>query len=172
MPRTASDQGEGPLEGDDLAAAGRRHLAIYLADRDAPCPACGYNLRGLEGARCPECGAELTLAGVKTGESAPDPFLHGVLFLLILLGATMVVASGIALVVLASGIGFSSPAYQFRLLTQGLVLLVPAAVAWAWSRWSPLLREAAPERRLGWAGAAVGASIAAAALAGAIGWMS
>ena len=30
-------------------------LAAYLAERDVPCPACGYNLRGLKAQACPEC---------------------------------------------------------------------------------------------------------------------
>lgn len=30
---------------------------VYLADIDVPCPSCGYNLRGSDGERCPECGA-------------------------------------------------------------------------------------------------------------------
>lgn len=29
------------------------------------CPACGYNMRGLTEARCPECGAEFTLDQLK-----------------------------------------------------------------------------------------------------------
>jgi hypothetical protein len=33
----------------------------FLADRDVPCPACGYNLRDLSSARCPECGLALRL---------------------------------------------------------------------------------------------------------------
>ena len=45
-------------------------LAGWLADRDVPCPLCGYNLRGLAGNRCPECGRELRL-----GVSAVEPFL-------------------------------------------------------------------------------------------------
>ena len=36
-------------------------LNAYLADRDEPCPLCGYNLRTLSGDRCPECGNELRL---------------------------------------------------------------------------------------------------------------
>lgn len=36
-------------------------LNAFLADRDVPCPRCGYNLRMLVGRRCPECGDELTL---------------------------------------------------------------------------------------------------------------
>lgn len=37
------------------------HLAAYLAQRDVPCPACNYNLRGLTADRCPECNRELVL---------------------------------------------------------------------------------------------------------------
>jgi hypothetical protein len=37
------------------------HLAAYLAERDEPCPACTYNLRGLKTDRCPECNRELVL---------------------------------------------------------------------------------------------------------------
>jgi len=36
-------------------------LTSYLADRDEPCPRCGYNLRALTGQTCPECGAALRL---------------------------------------------------------------------------------------------------------------
>ena len=39
----------------------RRQLADFLADRDEPCPACRYNLRGLQTDRCPECDRELIL---------------------------------------------------------------------------------------------------------------
>lgn len=36
-------------------------LREFLADRDAACPVCNYNLRALLSPRCPECGAALTL---------------------------------------------------------------------------------------------------------------
>ncbi len=36
-------------------------LAEFLATRDAPCPRCGYNLRGLSASRCPECNTEIQL---------------------------------------------------------------------------------------------------------------
>lgn len=36
-------------------------VAGYLASRDEPCPRCGYNLRGVAGGACPECGRELLL---------------------------------------------------------------------------------------------------------------
>ena len=31
-------------------------LRDYLTDRDVNCTSCGYNLRGSECAKCPECG--------------------------------------------------------------------------------------------------------------------
>jgi len=37
------------------------HLRAFLADRDYGCPVCRYNLRGVRGASCPECGARLEL---------------------------------------------------------------------------------------------------------------
>lgn len=36
-------------------------LREFLAERDVPCPACGYSLRALESPACPECGLELEL---------------------------------------------------------------------------------------------------------------
>src|ERR1051326_1221584 len=36
-------------------------LVGFLASRDVACPKCGYNLRGVESARCPECGERLEL---------------------------------------------------------------------------------------------------------------
>jgi hypothetical protein len=34
-------------------------LRTYGVDRDLPCPRCRYNLRGLVGNRCPECGKDV-----------------------------------------------------------------------------------------------------------------
>ncbi|MEO1716444.1 MAG: hypothetical protein AAFR76_04970 [Planctomycetota bacterium] len=36
-------------------------LRAYLAERDVPCPRCGYNLRGVTEPVCPECEFSLTL---------------------------------------------------------------------------------------------------------------
>jgi hypothetical protein len=36
-------------------------LKAYLAERDVPCRLCGYNLRGLQRATCPECKQALIL---------------------------------------------------------------------------------------------------------------
>lgn len=37
-------------------------LNVFLSGHDAPCPSCGYNLRGLLTSRCPECSQELKLS--------------------------------------------------------------------------------------------------------------
>lgn len=36
-------------------------VRAYLAERDAHCPGCGYNLRGVREPVCPECAGELSL---------------------------------------------------------------------------------------------------------------
>lgn len=43
-------------------------LLEFLRDRDAACPRCGYNLRGLSEPRCPECAERLEL---RVGLSTP-----------------------------------------------------------------------------------------------------
>ncbi len=42
---------------DPIQTAALRRL---LAEHSVPCPACGYNLRGLQELRCPECGLGIT----------------------------------------------------------------------------------------------------------------
>jgi len=37
-------------------------LIDWLKDRDAACPLCAYNIRGLTTPRCPECGQVLRLS--------------------------------------------------------------------------------------------------------------
>ena len=43
------------------ARSSEEALVDYLSDRDAACPLCQYNLRGLTSSRCPECGRALQL---------------------------------------------------------------------------------------------------------------
>jgi hypothetical protein len=71
-------------------------LRAYLAGRDAPCPNCDYNLRGLTGDRCPECGLELVLR-VSLSEPKLGAFLTG-------------------LVGLSAGAGFSGLIFLYWLL--------------------------------------------------------
>jgi hypothetical protein len=55
MPKHSENPPPQPPTNDD------RLLAAYLTDRDARCPICLYNLRGLTSPRCPECGHALRL---------------------------------------------------------------------------------------------------------------
>jgi hypothetical protein len=59
--------------------ADRAMLQQFLADRDVPCPQCGYNLRTLSGAICPECGEQLALGVhlVEPKQAAPIAGLIG-----------------------------------------------------------------------------------------------
>jgi len=55
-------QPESPLAPPEAAGAAHSFgLSEFLADRDVPCPGCGYNLRGVATDKCPECGAVLEL---------------------------------------------------------------------------------------------------------------
>jgi hypothetical protein len=62
-------------------------LADYLSRNDAPCPNCGYNLRGLATDLCPECRERLALQ-----VAVPDPRLGP----LMAAGAGLVTGAGAA----------------------------------------------------------------------------
>jgi hypothetical protein len=63
-------------------------LRAFLAERDLPCPLCGYNLRALTAEKCPECGSEVEIT-VGLTEPRMAAFIAGV-------------------VGLASGVGFNT----------------------------------------------------------------
>lgn len=79
-------------------------LIQFLLGADVPCPRCGYNLRDLQGNRCPECGDELRLQ-VGLVEPRYGPYLAA------LSGACLGLGAGVLL---------------------GLVALVEAPLSW-WS---------------------------------------
>ena len=61
-----------PTTRADLARDDEHAFLWYVRDRDAACPLCGYNVRGLNTNRCPECGRELrlTLGLVEVNQAA------------------------------------------------------------------------------------------------------
>ncbi|MCE7973090.1 MAG: hypothetical protein DYG92_02010 [Leptolyngbya sp. PLA1] len=48
-------------------------LAAFLAEHDVACPNCGYNLRGLDKPRCPECGVTLTVTVTLRSHASTGP---------------------------------------------------------------------------------------------------
>jgi hypothetical protein len=56
--------------GETVPATEADLLCRYLAEHDAPCPVCRYNLRGCTSPTCPECGEPLALSLGGTGTNA------------------------------------------------------------------------------------------------------
>ncbi len=48
------------------------HLQALLKDRDCPCTHCSYNLRGLSGDTCPECGKPVNVSAILNRDSRID----------------------------------------------------------------------------------------------------
>ncbi|MGE3107215.1 MAG: hypothetical protein AB7G11_02950 [Phycisphaerales bacterium] len=53
-----------PDQGYEPSAAMRERIVGFLAAHDAPCSVCGYNLRGLDDLKCPECGQRPSIMGL------------------------------------------------------------------------------------------------------------
>jgi hypothetical protein len=77
-------------------------LARFLEGHDAPCPVCGYNLRGVALPRCPECDAPITLT-VGSDHARPGPWLLAMLGFGMAIGFDSVVALLLTVPVVATG---------------------------------------------------------------------
>jgi hypothetical protein len=110
-------------------------LIRYLAERDEPCPLCGYDLRALTSPRCPECGEALR-AGV--GLAQPQVMAW------VALTAPLVASAGIALfmLLLYAGRGSLPSDYRYPYLRWALVyfwgVAPPLGVFAVWRRRSIL----------------------------------
>lgn len=51
------------------------HLRTFLAERDALCPTCRYNLRSATTAICPECGGQLSIDAIEEAMRARATFV-------------------------------------------------------------------------------------------------
>ncbi len=47
---------------DATGSGDARHIRAFLAEHDAPCPGCRYNLRGVTSRLCPECAREIDVS--------------------------------------------------------------------------------------------------------------
>ena len=112
----------------------------WVAGRDAPCPVCGYNLRGLKAARCPECGADLHLT-VASRRLNLGPWFLAVVSFALALGFDGVVSALMTAAMITLG---GTPKKQLApyLLLGTLILLAAACAAGLWWMF---------RRRKGWA---------------------
>jgi hypothetical protein len=91
-------------------------VAAYLAERDTPCPGCGYNLRGVEGGTCPECGLAIELVIAR-----PERWWGGRAPLVLLL-AWLLLAGGMN----ATRAGFAIERAGTVVTVQGAVIAPPS----------------------------------------------
>ncbi|MCC6580429.1 MAG: hypothetical protein IT440_08300 [Phycisphaeraceae bacterium] len=97
-------------------------LLDYLQQRDVKCPTCGYNLRDLRRARCPECGSGLGLT-----VSVVDPFLSA----WVVMVGVLFSAAGVGMFMLAylTSMGFPPlPRSWIGKFAQGAIFYLIAAI--------------------------------------------
>ena len=97
-------------------------LLRYLSERDEACPMCEYNLRGLTGQLCPECGEEIRLR-VSLAEPKMGLYLFG-------------------LIGWATGLGFGAFVLCYFLFMQFTQRYSPPLVE-SWSLWLQVTVEGA-----------------------------
>lgn len=139
---------EGPLKSEhDL-------LREFLAQRDAPCPACGYNLRGLREPRCPECNQQLRMS-VALLEPALGLWLAAVLGIGAVGAGALFMLLGVVILSLSEKRWPRDEEFVLIVLIPAAVLMVDALAVWRLGsrrgrRW---FRSLAVPRRAGVAGA-------------------
>lgn len=113
-------------------AARLEFLRTFLAERDMPCPLCGYNLRALQAGQCPECGSEVEVT-VGLMEPRMGAFVAGGVGLAIGLGFNGLLMAWIGWMMLARP--RSGPGLEIMLpLIVGFVMTAGALVGWLKSR--------------------------------------
>ena len=119
-------------------------LCRFLADRDAPCPACGYNLRNLQGTRCPECGDELVLK-VNVAEPRLAVLIAGLVGLSAGAGLNgLLVIYGLIRMMIEQR--YSTFMTEF-FVTTGIGLVVVGYALRLWLRYWPRIRRARKSRQ-------------------------
>jgi hypothetical protein len=106
-------------------------LVAYLADRDAPCPVCSYNLRGLADAAgsapvCPECASELHLE-VGSENLRLGAWLLAVISLALALGFDGVVTILLTIVLIVAGRPPSPAEFQIVITVLSCFVLLAGA---------------------------------------------
>lgn len=137
-----------PRQTDD---SGR--LREYLARNDLECPKCGYQCRGLQSGRCPECAWVLRWDDLfPDGSEAAEPNTRsmrrfsrtqGMLVLIAIIGWAVWV---FAWTMFVDSYGIGSPANAAAMLCVTFGALIPTAGMVHWSRRKRLLCSGTPER--------------------------
>ncbi len=81
-------------------------LRGWLSSRDVPCPVCGYSLRSIQSATCPECGARLDVR-VGSTDLRIGLWLAGVISLSLAMGFVGLLTILFIVPFLAAGLGLS-----------------------------------------------------------------
>lgn len=134
-----------------------RALEAFVAERDVPCPGCGYNLRGLGGSRCPECGLE-----VRLGVQLEDPAMGSLMVTLAALFGLVGASGALLLAVLWVGVFFNGDWAPWRVwLVPVMAMLVggPAAFRLATRPGRVWFRKQEAPVRQAWAAAAWAAAV-------------
>ncbi|HYE03831.1 MAG TPA: hypothetical protein VD963_11440 [Phycisphaerales bacterium] len=115
----------------DLAASPvtrSARLAEFLAHEEAACPLCGYGLRGLKAARCPECDAPLHLGILSDDARLRLPwFLTAIVSISLGLGFDAVVSLLLIVIIIDEGAP-PPPVRPFVLAMWALALLCGLAL--------------------------------------------
>lgn len=98
-------------------------LRTFLAERDEPCPNCGYNLRGLGTSTCPECrhGLVLCLRSVHRGWTSLILTIIGLAFAAV---PAFVMVWVVAFIVLTDSGGISRDELKKLVVYPGLTALI------------------------------------------------
>src|SRR4051812_41860732 len=112
-----------PTSAETSETSARQWLIEYLRDRDVPCPLCGYNLRQLDSARCPECGRDIRL-----NINLAEPYLRG----WITAAAALCASAGVGIVMLILVCQEGMPRSRQPLLRAAIyafMMSIPMAIA-------------------------------------------
>ena len=132
-------------------------LEELLEGHDEPCPACGYNLRGLRTGACPECDSALELR-VGLVHPRQAAFITGLVGASMGLGLSALLVLYAGLLVLRFGVPGAPDLWVF-VGYNGAAGLVQGAAVLAWIKAQKRLRLAGPAFRWSLAAAGWGISL-------------
>jgi hypothetical protein len=137
-------------------------LLRFLANRDVPCPVCGYNLRSAASDRCPECGGQFEFCPGSL-DLRLGPWILMLIAASIPLGFVVLALGSLGLVMVIEYAVGGRSALGIDHVVLGLLAVgvVCAAALWAMAKRRRAIWKMSPRRQ--WA-AAIAAWVATAAI--------